>query len=188
MTSTLSEAFDQIVGDRKTVKDFSGEAVSKETLQRLLDWAILAPNHRMNEPWRFRVVRSEQIPLWIEHLKTHVPSQEFMLFQKALDRLAKAGAVIYVSCLRDSHTLIDEENFAAASAATEHLLLGAASLGLASFWSSGKAMLHPESRRFLKVSDNERFVAAVWLGFAAEVPPSRPERKKARECQIWVEP
>jgi nitroreductase len=76
-----------------------------------------------------------------------------------------------------------EENFAATAAAVQSILLGAASLGLLSFWSTGKLMRHPTTRLLLGSLDQEIFVGSLWLGKGPlpEVPP----RKALSEVTSW---
>lgn len=37
---------------RRTVKQFLPQPVARATLEQLIELAVWAPNHRLNEPWR----------------------------------------------------------------------------------------------------------------------------------------
>ena len=41
---------------RRSIKDFTDEPIDRETVESLLELAVLAPNHRMTQPWRFVVL------------------------------------------------------------------------------------------------------------------------------------
>ena len=41
---------------RTSVRRFRPEPVSRETIARLLDCAVRAPNHKLTEPWRCAVL------------------------------------------------------------------------------------------------------------------------------------
>ena len=41
---------------RTSVRRFRPDPVPRETLERLLECAVRAPNHKLTEPWRFAVV------------------------------------------------------------------------------------------------------------------------------------
>lgn len=179
------EDFEKLVLSRRTTKDFDGRAVDRDTIEKLLKLAVWAPNHRLNEPWRFYVCTHGAIPEWIEHLRTKIDAQSFLPLQKSLERFKKVGAAVYVSVKKEKNEIIDWENYAAACAAVQNILLGAEALGLASFWSTGKAMAHPQSRSFLNVDQNERFVGCIWLGHAATKPEAKA-RKPLTEVSFWT--
>src|SRR5690349_23421624 len=46
----------QAIRSRLSVREFTACAVDRETIERLLEAAALAPNHRMTQPWRFYVL------------------------------------------------------------------------------------------------------------------------------------
>ena len=41
---------------RTSVRHFRSDPVSREMVQRLLECAVRAPNHKLTEPWRFVVL------------------------------------------------------------------------------------------------------------------------------------
>ena len=49
----------EAIRSRRSVKEFSSESVDRETLEGLLEAVMLAPNHRMTEPWGFVVLGPE---------------------------------------------------------------------------------------------------------------------------------
>lgn len=176
--------FNDIVHARRTNKNFDGSAVSKDDLQQLLEWAIRAPNHRLNQPWRFRVFEQAAVNQLCAELQQKWSDEEKKTYQAAFDKFSKVGAMIYVSVLRDDNQEIDQENYAAACAATQNILLGAASLGIESFWSTGKLMKCPTLLRHLEWQEqSEQWVGAIWLGYgpAAELKP----RKSLEDVMRW---
>src|SRR3954454_11055940 len=46
----------EIIELRRSIKKFTDRAVTREEIETLLDAAILAPNHRLTQPWRFYVL------------------------------------------------------------------------------------------------------------------------------------
>ncbi|PIR21703.1 MAG: hypothetical protein COV44_11795 [Deltaproteobacteria bacterium CG11_big_fil_rev_8_21_14_0_20_45_16] len=178
------EAFKEIVKNRHTQKNYTGKAIARAQLESLLELAVRAPNHRLNEPWRFRILTQEAIPRLISHMNAILEDAERSAFQKSYDRLTLAGAMIFVTVLKDENPTINQENYAAACAAVEHILLGATALKLASFWSTGKAVFHPLCLEYLKISDSEKPVASVWLGYSAGESPETP-RTKIEDVSRW---
>src|SRR5689334_2152100 len=49
----------EAIRQRRSVKRFTDRPVSREEIERLLDHAVLAPNHRLTFPWRFYVLGPE---------------------------------------------------------------------------------------------------------------------------------
>jgi nitroreductase len=49
----------QLIRSRRTVYAFRAERAPRDALDRALDAARWAPNHRLTEPWRFYVLGPE---------------------------------------------------------------------------------------------------------------------------------
>src|SRR2546423_1181743 len=47
------------IRQRRSVKRFTDRPVTRAEIERLLDAAVLAPNHRLTNPWRFYVLGPE---------------------------------------------------------------------------------------------------------------------------------
>ncbi|TVQ80416.1 MAG: hypothetical protein EA369_02720 [Bradymonadales bacterium] len=179
------EFFDRLVQNRRSLKSFNGNAVSKASVEKILNWATQSPNHLLNQPWRFRVCLQGGIQSFVECLKTRVSESEWKALNSGAQRLLTAGALIIVSVQRGESELRREENFAAAAAATQSLLLGATALGIRSFWSTGKLMRHDETRSLFGIPDEEIFVGGIWLG-EGPIPPS-PPRRPLEEVSQWFD-
>ncbi|HEX6943656.1 MAG TPA: nitroreductase family protein, partial [Gemmatimonadaceae bacterium] len=48
----LSEA----ISSRRSVRQFSDRVITRAEIERMLDAAVQAPNHRLTQPWRFYVL------------------------------------------------------------------------------------------------------------------------------------
>lgn len=175
--SEIFQTISQTIKQRRTTKIFSGKELPKELVEKLLDLAVWAPNHGLNEPWRFRVCTQSGIQKWEKALPQEI-------FQPTFEKLKKVGALIYVTTLKDSNSVVEEENDAATCAAIQNILLGATALGLASYWSTGNLMKCAETQRFLEIQNTERFVGAIWLGYG-EAPPPKP-RTDFQKKTAWV--
>lgn len=180
----LWKSLREIVEYRRTCKSFGSSEVSKENLGALVQLACLAPNHRLNEPWRFRLLQRSGIQNWIKSLENNISSQEILPLQKAIKVLEGAGAVIFVTHVQDKNPLVDKENYAASCAAIQNILLGAAALKLESFWSSNRVMTHPQTFKFLEIPDDEAFVGGICLGHG-DRPPAKP-RKAIEAIASWI--
>ena len=181
----MRDSFDKLIQARRTAKDFSGKPVAQTDIEQLLHWAVRAPNHHLNQPWRFVALNQKAILRLIETLNQKMSEPDRKSCAKIFDRLAKAGALVFVGVLPDTNATLNDENFAAACAAVQNILLGSASLGLGSYWSTNRVMTHELTQEFIGWSNKElRFVAGIWIGDCASTPPLS-ERKAIEEvCQF----
>ncbi len=177
-------SIEDVIAHRRTSKDFDGQQVSKEFIERALNAANWAPNHKLNQPWRFKVSSPTAIQKWIDHLKAHLSPEDFKAMEQALERVQKVGTLLYVSCLKDGHPVTDLENYGATCAGIQNILLLATAEGLQSYWSTGKVFAHSLSLSFWGIPESERFVGAIWLGHA-KVGAAKP-RKDFSEFTRWL--
>jgi nitroreductase len=47
------------IAQRRSIKKFQARPVTREEIEALLDAAVLAPNHKLTQPWRFYVLGPE---------------------------------------------------------------------------------------------------------------------------------
>lgn len=195
LSSSLSAslAVADCIRTRRTVKDFTGEAVPRATLERWLELACCAPTHRLSQPWRFAVLNQPAIArlsafLCSEPTIAAVPNPEkgAAKLAKLMERLPTLGALIQVTWVRHSDSAIDLEDHAAASAAVQNLLLAAHADGWAGFWSTNPALGHPATLRWCNVDPlTQGFIASVWLGRSVQVIPA-PARVPLSERVCWL--
>lgn len=175
---------ERVILSRRTVKSFTGVAIDRATIERLLTLALWAPTHRLHQPWRFAVLDQAAIARLATFLRNEPaiaawpdPAKAQAKLGKLLDRLPQAGALIQVTWVRDADLAIDLEDHAAASAAVEHILLGAQASGLAGYWATTAALAHPATLRWCGVDPaREAHLGCLWLGGAAETPLAPPRR------------
>jgi nitroreductase len=178
---------------RRTVKDFTGEALPRAAVERLLDLANQAPTHRLTQPWRFYALDQPAIARLDAYLQAEPaiaavpdPAKGAAKLAKLRERLPTLGALVLVTWVRDHTPAIDLEDHAAASAAVQNLLLAATAAGLGGFWSTNPALVHPLTARWCGADPAlETTLAAVWLGRPAKIPPP-PPRKPLAERLRWV--
>ena len=179
---------------RTSVRRFRPDPVSRETLARLLDCAVRAPNHKLTEPWRFTVLtgtaRERFADLRAAHRRKRYddPASEEAEAAAAKVRreTAETPAFIVVHCAVSADEQTREEDYAAAMMATANLMIAAQSLGLGTYLKTGGIMRDPGVTSLVGLEDGFRIVAVVNLGYpAGEESPRR--RRPAAELTRWVE-
>lgn len=108
---------------RKSVRSFTQERVSDETLIELVRAGMAAPSARNLQPWTFVIVTERRV---LDQLAERLPYAK-MLFE------AQAAIVV---CGDLSKSGVDPEGYWVqdCSAATENILLAAEALGLGAVW------------------------------------------------------
>lgn len=114
-----------VIYTRRSVRSFTGEAVSKDDLIKLLRAGMSAPTAVNVQPWSFVVVTDRGT---LDKLCDKLPHA------KMLD---KAGAAIVVCGIPDKDKVYSKDYWVMdCSTATENILLAAHALGLGSVWTA----------------------------------------------------
>jgi nitroreductase len=170
---------DLAIRSRRTCKTFTGEPVPRPILDELVASAVLAPNHRLTQPWRFGVADRAAVAALVAFVQQPpvCAAVEARKLGAICERLARCGAVVQVTCQRSDDAERARDDRDATAAAVQNLLLAATARGLGSFWSTSPLMVHPEVQRWFGADPaGEAHVATIWLGWPAE-PVAVPARK-----------
>jgi nitroreductase len=154
--------------ERRSVRDFAADRpVEDEAVRRLLASACLAPSAGNVQPWRFYVVRREELKAG---LAAAALGQSF---------LSRAPLVIVVCADLYAHAQVYGKRGADlyavqdCAAATQNILLGATALGLATCWVG--AFREQEAAAVLDLAENIRPLAMIAVGYAA-ASGSQPQK------------
>jgi nitroreductase len=176
---------------RRSIKRFTERPVSREQIEQLLDAAVLAPNHRLTEPWRFYVLGPASRRRYGEALgarkakKIEDAAAAAAVQRKVADEHEALPAVIAVAIRQDENPEIREEDYAAAMMAVQNMLLAARAMGLGTHIKTGAVMEDPRARAAVGSQDGERIVALINVGEPAEIPAGKP-RMSARDRTVWL--
>jgi nitroreductase len=150
------------ISGRRTHKQYGSEPVSESVVRELVEIARWAPNHKLTNPWRFRLLGPETRAR-IDEL---VPEAEVI-------KLRRAPTLVLVTALRSDDPVLGEEDVLATAAATYAMLLAATERGLASYWRTPSCFREPAVRNLLELAENEVVVGLVHLGPPATDPPAK---------------
>lgn len=168
-----------VVHSRRTSLVVDADApVPEELIDRLLDLAIWAPNHKRSWPWRFAVFTGDGRRRLGEAMAA--VAEKAGLSHKKVDKMRvkylRSPVVVVVSSVADKDPYRRAENRDAVAAAVQNMLLGATALGLASHWASIDDVVAPAVRSLAGTGPADDLVALVYLGWpTGEVAvPERP--------------
>lgn len=161
---------------RRTVHAYRTDPVPIDVVRRALEAAILAPNHRLTEPWRFVLLgRAGRAPLADRNVALKAPADGAELSPGARERIRRKildpPGCLVVGCTRSDDPIRQREDRWAVACAIQNLALSLHADGVASKWSSGAVTRHPDAYRATGLDPDEvEILGFVWIGYAAEVP------------------
>ena len=176
---------------RRSIKDFTTREVEREAIDRVLEAAVQAPNHRMTQPWRFYVLGPEARHGFGAALgarkakKVEDPEAARAVHVKVATSHRDLPAMLAVAMTLDDNPEIREEDYAATFMAIQNLCLAAHAVGLGTHIRSGAVMDDPAARSAVGVPEGQRIVATISMGEPLEVPDPKP-RRRASELTAWV--
>ena len=125
MESVLLKDALTVIEERKSVRNYTGEKVSKDDLDKILHAAMAAPAAIHMLPWKFIVVTNKEK---LEKLAVGLP------FAKMI---SKAGTCIAVCALPDEAALSNDiVAIIDCTCASQNILLAAEALGLGAVWTA----------------------------------------------------
>jgi nitroreductase len=171
---------------RQSIGRVRQDPVPRELVEKILESAVHAPNHKLTEPWRFHVfigkgrgefarARAELARL---QARAEREEEEFAAGRISRERKKAFRAPVVIAVIskggRDEVETL--ENYAACAAAVQNMQLTAHSLGLATIWRTGTFAYHPYMRDFFELEANDKIAAYLYLGY-----PDMSERPRRRE-------
>jgi nitroreductase len=171
---------------RQSIGRVRQDPVPRELMEKILESAVHAPNHKLTEPWRFHVfigkgrgefarARAELARL---QARAEGEEEEFAAGRISRERKKAFRAPVVIAVIskggRDEVETL--ENYAACAAAVQNMQLAAHSLGLATIWRTGTFAYHPYMRDFFELEEKDKIAAYLYLGY-----PDMSERPRRRE-------
>ncbi len=198
MTMPALETVTTVMLGRRTVKQFLPEPVDRATLERLIELAVWAPNHRLNEPWRFYVLGAgartqlAQIAGALTARKILAAGGEATVAER---KGAEAGAawltvptLLYITYLTDPNPEMSLENYGAVCCAIQNLTLAAHAAGIGTSWSSGAVAAAPELHALVGASAAEQMAGLFRVGYLdPNLAPGTSRRSPGSTFTRWID-
>lgn len=187
---------DELFRKRRSIRRYNDNPVSRDLINELLNAARHAPSATNRQPWRFIVIKDEDIKNHLEEavmqpFVTQAPviivccidRKAFTkdMVKKRIEELVNAEVVnrevadmLYERKMPETteEAGIPVSAYMDMGIAIEHIVLRAASLGLGSCWV--RMFNIARLSEILKLSSEIIPVALLPLGYADETPPPRP--------------
>ncbi len=154
----------EAIRTRRSVRAFTGEAIPREDLERIVDAGRLAASGSNKQPWEFIVVTDRAM---IGQLAT------------TSQWIEKAGAMIAVVMDPESRWWVED-----GAAAVQNMLLAATALGYGTCWLEGYVLRNEDAfKTLLGVPAEKRLMVLVPVGVPVEWPTK--EKKSLDEVIHW---
>jgi nitroreductase len=142
------------IKERRSIREFTTDAVSEKDLVTLVEAAIWAPSGKNNQPWRFVILTDKKV-------RGHIA--DLTLYRHIV---ANCNSLIVV--FLDTEAIYDEvKDHQSAGAAIQNILLAAESLGLGAVWLGQILKNKHEVNAELGISARYDLMAVIAVGYPA---------------------
>jgi nitroreductase len=186
---------DQLIRQRRSVfpRDYTGEVVSDEIINQMLENANWAPTHKFTEPWRFVVFSGEGL----KQLATF-QSECYKVVTKANDtyredryqalqnKPMESSHIISIGMKRDEAKRLPEwEELGAVFCAVQNMYLTATAYDIGCYLSTGGITNFEEAKSFFGLGPDDKLCGFLHVGIPkGNVPDGR--RGPVSEKVKWV--
>jgi len=188
--------------DRRSIRKYQSTAISRESIEKIIQAGMQAPSPKNRQPWRFVVIEGAAKNGMIEAMNKGLERE---LRQPSLPKSKQyiAGTRHTISIMEQTpvtifiinpcNTMLDYQkdwethiyeaaNLQAVGACIQNMLLTATELEIGSLWNCDIYFAYEELLKWLDTK--EQIVAAVSFGIPDEHPEARP-RKDIDELMEW---
>jgi len=168
---TIQADQSDILVNRRSVAKYKSDPVSKELLDNAFGAAILAPNHFLTEPWRFRVAGPDtqaKIFALNEDKKAMFEGVPGWVVVSVATELDEAGGISTKKALEDH---------AAVACAIQNFCLSLKGEGVGTKWMTGALGIAPEAiMEAVGALAEEKFMGVVWYGYPDKEGKAPPRK------------
>ena len=188
---------------RRTVREFTGEAVDVAAVHRAIGTALTAPAPHHSTPWRFAVLESPgarlrlcdaMLEAWVADLRRDGFTEEQIARRIRRGEPLRRAPLIVVPCLvtEAAHGYPDQRRARAErdmfvvsmGAAVQNFLIALAVEGLGSCWISSTLFCQDVAAAAMGLPDGWQPMGAVGIGHPAAEPSPRPPRDPAEYTRL----
>lgn len=186
------QPIDELIRHRRSsfVRQFiAGKQVPDEIIERILENACYAPNHKLTEPWRFVVytgsglkqLAEQQAAVYKEHAGSSFKQNKY---EQLLTAPLECSHIIAIGCKRHPGLLPEMEEVAAVACAVQNIYLSVAAHGLGGYWSTGGITFMEPAKALVGLEEKDVFMGFFYIGYVHTASPQR--RPKMEEKVKWV--
>ena len=156
---------------------YNDTPVLKADIEKVLEAANWAPNHKCTEPWRFKVIQGKaknRLGTFLSKKYEEVdPKPKAIKIKKLKENPQRASAVIAICMQRDPKESLPEwEEVAAVSMAVQNMWLLCTEMGIGCYWSSPGLIKYMDE--FFPLAEGEKCLGFFYMGnFDGDLPEGK---------------
>jgi nitroreductase len=190
----------ETIRGRRSIGRVKQDPIAREQIELLLEAAAWAPSHHTTEPWRFFVMTGEgravlgqayadiavEAAQEAQGMQALAPEDAEAIGNKVRGKAYRAPLVIGIAASPSSSPYVNQaEEYAAAHAAAQNMLLAAHALGLGAIWRSGEPMYHLRMKQAFGLAESEQMVGLIYIGYPDMQPPTG-KRQDYEAKTVWI--
>lgn len=186
---------DQLISKRRSVfpKDYTGEKVSDEIINQMLENANWAPTHKFTEPWRFVVFTGDglkQMAAFQSECYKEVTMADGSFredrYQSLQIKPMESSHIIAIGMKRDEAERLPEwEELGAVFCAIQNMYLTSTAYGVGCYLSTGGITNFEEAKSFFGLGPEDKLCGFLHVGMPkGTIPDGR--RRPVNEKVKWV--
>ena len=177
--------FAEVLQGRRTIELFLHTPVPKALVREAIEAATWAPNHHVTEPWHFYLLGKQAIERCLDlcfDIVSDRKGEKAGEFKR--ERWSEKPGWLVVTCEKSQDELLQQENYAACSAAVQNLMLYLWKAGVGCKWTTGPIT---RDERFSDIvgfdSDKAFVVGLIWFGY----PKLTPTQSRKSLAEVFSE-
>lgn len=183
--------FNSLIQERRSIfpPNYNEIPISEEIIHQILENANAAPNHKLTEPWRFKILRGVALQrlaaFLVEDYKTNTPveQQSEVKLKKMAENPLRSDTAILI-CMQAHPQLLPEwEEIAAVAMAVQNMWLTCSAHKIGCYWSSPAAI--QRMGNFIDLAENESCWGIFYMGHTDFEAPATKRTPIQDKC-VWI--
>ena len=176
----------RVIRERRSVRSFTGEPVSRETIEQIMTLAGMAPSSFNSQPWRFHVATGEtrmrigeilaQSTSYLSEYLDRLEPEEVEMAETFFAELGRAPVTIGVSAPTTEDDLDTINTLIGVGGAIQNLQLAATDVGLGSCAITFSYWTRDQLSEAFRLREHRDVISVILLGHPAETPEAPGRR------------
>lgn len=177
MTYEGTNDVEKAIINRRTIKAFKTDPVDLEEIIELLNVAKWAPNHKLTEPWRFKLYAGEGKEVFVQSYIDSQPKVDGEVTEKVKRKAEYFRNIplhLVVIMPEDPRQRRWDEDYGSVSTMIQNFQLAAWERGIGMIWRTNDWVYDPVFREGIGVKPGEKIVATLMIGYPKFIPKPQP--------------
>lgn len=192
METNLEEQLHTILQNRVSIFPYQyeeGVQLDDSIIERILESAIHAPNHKRTEPWRFVVFSGEGRKYLVEKQVEIYKKYSEIIGEKKLKKLQEyplMSSHVIVIGMKRSTRVPETEEILAMGCVIENMFLTATALGVGCYLSTGGITYIEQAKELFGLSPEDKLIGFFYVGKKKEPAPEPKPRDPLKDKVKWI--